>query len=118
MKRLMTAIVAEFAPSWSPTRHDCSTATRSCPSPKGPPRTATGIRCGIVGFSVDDQLNVAAFGLSGAVGIATWIRPAVTWAQLLDVTGPAIDPQWTLRANVLHGSPTDRCSFQWSTDLK
>ena len=96
VKRLMTAAVAaEFAPIVvaDPARllngnEELSVAERA----RRERLRESG--AGIVGFSVDDQLSVAAFGLSGAVGIAT-LDPArgEVGAQLLDVTGPAIDPR-------------------------
>jgi dipeptidyl-peptidase-4 len=49
---------------------------------------------GIVSYSTDEALTVAAFGLSGFVGVANLgDDPGESRARLLDVAGPAIDPQ-------------------------
>lgn len=49
---------------------------------------------GIVGYSTDDALSVAAFALSGAIGVVQLTSGSGGRnAQLLELTGPAIDPQ-------------------------
>lgn len=47
---------------------------------------------GIVAFSVDDAMTTAVFALSGSIGVASLTQPA-QGPQLLDLAGPAIDPQ-------------------------
>lgn len=96
VKRLMTAAVAaEFAPIVvaDPARLLNGNEELSV-AEKARRERLRESGAGIVGFSVDDELSVAAFGLSGAVGIAT-LDPArgEVGAKLLDVTGPAIDPR-------------------------
>ena len=49
---------------------------------------------GIVGYSADDELRVAAFSLSGAIGFAHLDGTTDgQQARLLDLPGPAIDPR-------------------------
>ncbi len=49
---------------------------------------------GIVSYSTDDAMSVATFGLSGFVGVARLDETGeAAAARLLELTGPAIDPQ-------------------------